>query len=163
MNQDRLNQLYHFMSAYPLDELKAAYTLLFLEKKNMKAEIRESVKAELLGTGWTKFDGTYDQVPKNYQWFVVGDSVFVRKITDTLPDEVVVGLSKNKVKPKTDLSMKPTDKICITCGGTLAFEPICPGCKLGRQGFTGRYVCMEDMDHEFYILKEGVILPNQGD
>lgn len=64
-------------------------------------------------------------------------------------------------KSKTDLSMKPTDKRCPVCGEDMAWEPICPGCTLGRMGFRGRYVCMDDFDHTFYVTKPGLELPNQ--
>lgn len=64
-------------------------------------------------------------------------------------------------QPATDLSMKPTDKRCPVCGEVLAWEPICPGCALGKMGFRGRYVCMDDFDHTFYVTKPGMELPNR--
>ena len=57
--------------------------------------------------------------------------------------------------------MKPTDRVCPLCGEVMAWEPICPGCALGRMGFAGRYVCMDDFAHEFYVLRDGIELPNR--
>lgn len=161
MNSDRLNQLYHFLSSYPIEEVKAAYRLVFMEKKKIEMDKLKALKNSLLGSGWRQFDGTPDQIPEGFQWFGVGDKILIRAFEDIPVPEPQ---KTNGVKQqKTDLSMQETDRICPTCGGTLAYEPICGGCRLGRIGFQGRYVCMEDMDHEFYILREGIILPNQGD
>lgn len=161
MNSDRLNQLYHFLSSYPIEEVKSAYRLVFMEKKNIERQKLEALKGSLLGSGWKPFNGTSDQIPDGFQWFGVGDKILIRSFEDIPPPEP--RSTKDEQKPKADLSMQETDRICPTCSGTLAYEPICGGCRLGRIGFQGRYVCMEDMDHEFYILREGIILPNQGD
>ena len=64
-------------------------------------------------------------------------------------------------QPKTDLAPQRTDKHCPLCGEEMIYEPICCGGALGRLGFAGRYICMDDMTHEFYVTKPGVELPNK--
>lgn len=109
--------------------------------------------------------------PENHEWMELNGSMFIRPIKNAPEPPAVIaqestihndGKRKDaRLDKKTDLSMKPTDKKCPLCGEVMAWEPICPGCKLGRQGFKGRYVCMADFDHTYYMLQEGLDLPNR--
>lgn len=184
---ETIDQIYRFLTAFHPDKVKKALVIWNRERLGVKKEFVENTKLILKRGRWEEFTGTQEEIPKGYEWTKLGHKLFVRtpgarnqvqieieeliedrklsqQRAQELRDEMTAAKAdRDKEKKKTDLSMKMTDKICITCGGQMAYEPICPGCKLGRHGFKGRYVCTEDMDHEFYVLRDGIILPNQGD
>jgi hypothetical protein len=160
------DQIYRFMTAYPFEAVKAAFVLLNRERLQVKTDIVEAVKQQLKASGWEEYDGAPGDVPPGMEWHQIADKVYVRTPVLKAPPEasaVDLGMRKKaeSSRKKTDLSMKPTDKVCPLCGEVMAWEPICPGCKLGRQGFRGRYVCMAEWDHTFYMTREGVDLPNR--
>lgn len=161
-----IDQIYRFLSAYNFEEVREAFKLLNREKLSIRLEYIERRKKELSENGWEEFHG--DEVPANHEWFKAGERTFIRSFEkrdqifkDNIQDQPVAHESANQTSTKTDLSMKPTDKICPLCGEVMAWEPICPGCKLGKQGFKGRYVCMAEWDHTFYMTRDGVDLPNR--
>ena len=168
-----IDQIYRFMTAYPFDLVKDGFLLLHRERLQLQKERTERQLEKIRSLGWVEIE-CGSEIPDGYEWNKLGEKTFVRSPAATRAAHQLMAQEfearkqlkvdqKITTKKKTDLSMKATDKICITCGGTLAYEPICAGCRLGRLGFKGRYVCMEDMDHEFYVLRDGIILPNQGD
>jgi len=168
-----IDQIYRFMTAYPFDLVKDGFLILYRERLQLKKEQTERQLERIRSLGWEELEEGRE-IPSEYEWNKLGSKIFIRSPAATRAANQLMAQEfelrkqskadqKAAVKKKTDLSMQQTDKICITCGGTLAYEPICAGCRLGRLGFKGRYVCMEDMDHEFYVLKDGIILPNQGD
>lgn len=180
-------ELKTILRAYGYEKSKEAFVELHKEfVENLRSFKNEKAAKESLvlsgQNGWFEWEykdrGEGFQMPEDHEWFVLNNKLFARKTAVRKPVGGVVSSESNGItdtervlaseilearkRPKTDLSMKPTDRVCITCQGTLAYEPICPGCRLGKLGFKGRYVCMDDMDHEFYVLREGVVLPNQG-
>lgn len=173
MSKEQVDQIYRFMTAYPFEEIKEAFIILNRDKLQVKQEYVKTALETFAQEGWEQFEGGREEIPEGCEWSALGSKIFIRtpeRFKEILEQKRVAYMKEvesqpppDPSKPKTDLSMKPTDKVCITCGGVLAWEPICPGCKLGKSGFVGRYVCMEDMDHEFYVLREGLVLPNQGD
>lgn len=139
-----------FLSAYLPTVVKAA-----LKKRNAH------LRGERIKDGWTIYTGEWP--PASGQWMKLGNVTYTRGMP--IPPEYsaapVSAASRSTGNgTKTDLSMKPTDCKCPACGEVMAWEPICPGCALGKMGFSGRYVCMDDMTHEFYVTKPGVELPN---
>lgn len=160
------DHIYRFMTAYSFKDVKAAFVLLNRERLQVKTNIVEAVKQQLKASGWEEFDGAAEDVPKGMEWHQIADKVYVRAPVLKEPAEasaIDLGVRKKaeSSRKKTDLSMKPTDKVCPLCGEVMAWEPICGGCKLGRQGFKGRYVCMNEWDHMFYMTRDGVDLPNR--
>lgn len=182
---EQAEYLYRVLKNHPFAAVKRVFIQLQREYLGIKQEQVQLFKEHAKTIGWEEFDGSPEDVPKGYDWGKIGHIIYIRtpqarqkemeevkeyhERLQEYKDKAQTALKKAAVgepaqeKRKTDLSMKMTDKICITCGGQMAYEPICPGCKLGRHGFKGRYVCTEDMDHEFYVLRDGIILPNQGD
>lgn len=166
MREDNIDQIYRFLTAYDFKEVKEAFKLLNREKLSIKLEYLKRRKKELSENGWEEFHG--EEIPVDHEWFKIGERIFIRSfekrdriLIDQIQDQSLTHESVNQGSPKTDLSMNPTDKVCPLCGEVMAWEPICPGCKLGRQGFKGRYVCMADFDHTYYMLREGLDLPNR--
>lgn len=183
VNIEHVDIIYRFLTAYDFSDVRVALLLYNRERQGIKQEFIQNQK-DLLSRGrWEKFDGAMEDIPKGYEWTLLNRTIYIRTPTNRNQVEIEVQekidnrkeeqvdveqILRDEIqtatqRPKTDLSMKPTDRICITCGGVMAYEPICPGCRLGKLGFKGRYVCMEDMDHEFYVLREGIVLPNQGE
>jgi hypothetical protein len=165
-------ELLTIFNAYGYERVKKCFLGLHKDfisrRKKYNDEARAAEEAILAEEdGWIEFDPSIDPRKPGEEWRVLDNRYFKRKFEQTRyhggSNDSGISEAVDIAKPKADLSMQPTDKICIECGGTLAYEPICPGCRLGRLGFKGRFVCMEDMDHEFYVLREGIILPNQGD
>ena len=161
MNQ----QLYYYLTAFPYEEVKEAFIQLNREYLNIK--LSQVALARELATrdGWTELDAGNKTIPDDHEWFTVNGKTFIRshqgaKAFYAHHKAENVAVEKNAAK-KEDLSMECTDKRCPVCGEVMAWEPICPGCALGKMGFRGRYVCMDDFDHTFYVTKLGLELPNR--
>lgn len=171
MDQLHINDIAGFLDAYTVDEVKEAFKVFAAKIRGDHVAWKKRMGADELI--WRQLDdGIQTQEKMIYiqdnglDWRIIKDKLMVREpIRTPLPTDDIQNdnVSEGNPKPKTDLSMQQTDKTCMYCGGALAWEPICPGCRLGKLGFRGRFVCMEDMDHEFYVLREGVVLPNQDD
>lgn len=181
-DMETVDVIYRFLTAYKEESVRNAVRLWSLERTGAKKDFFNQQK-ELMKRGrWEEFPGTINEIPSGHEWTQLGRKIFIRSISNKNQAEIDIldriheledkanesFATENKShgtkgKPKSDLSMQQTDKLCIHCGGAMVYEPICSGCRLGRIGFRGRFVCMEDMDHEFYVLREGIILPNQGD
>lgn len=144
-----------FLSAYPGDRVRAALRSWIAYRRG-----------ERLDAGWKIYTGAGDPPAEAGDKMQIGSLWYTRERPPArlqarqAPKAATPNEGTNGGK-KTDLSMKPTDRKCPTCGEVMAWEPICPGCALGRLGFAGRYVCMDDMTHEFYVTKPGVELSNQ--
>ena len=161
----QIDTILTFLSAHPVDQVRAAL-------KCYNAHLR----GERIAGGWRIYAGAGEPPGEAGDRMRVGSLWYVRErppATERAVPTVIRSPSASdaaaghpqratrNAQPKTDLSMKPTDRKCPTCGEVMAWEPICPGCALGRLGFAGRYVCMDDMSHEFYVTKPGVELPNR--
>lgn len=179
MNRDEyIDQIYRFLTAYPFDQSKEAFILLNRERLKVKVDLVSSTKERFESLGWKELAESIVDIPEGHEWTKINDKIYVRESSAIL-NEVQARTSKRTAEredaaaiasgpsgkkrtgTRTDLSMKPTDKVCPLCGEVMAWEPICPGCKLGRQGFKGRYVCMAEWDHTFYMTRDGVDLPNR--
>lgn len=154
VREREIDTILTFLSAYPRDQVKAA-----LKRRNAHH------RGERIEAGWQIYTGE-GKPPAE-----AGDRMKVKSLWYTrerraspevrhMPKAATANEGTNGGK-KSDLSMKPTDRKCPICGEVLAWEPICAGCALGKMGFRGRYVCMDDMSHEFYVTKPGVELPNR--
>lgn len=145
-----------FLTAYPRDQVRAAI-------RGWRAYRR----GERVAAGWRIYPGQGTPPAEAGDRMQIGSLWYTRErpspasAPQNRATPSVAAVADGGERPKTDLSMKPTDKHCPICGETLAWEPICPGCALGRLGFAGRYVCMDDFDHTFYVTKPGVELPNR--
>ena len=168
-------ELKTILLAYGYEKAKEAFIEMhkeFIENRRLFKTESAAREAIILSgqDGWSEWKnkdyGDNAPKPEGHEWFVLDGKLYTRPIPGFRgKGQIIIETSEDVVteKQKTDLSMQQTDKACIYCGGALAWEPICPGCRLGKLGFRGRFVCMDDMDHEFYVLREGVVLPNQGD
>lgn len=153
-----VSQIKNFLSAYSFNDVKQALKMLAREKSGIKNEWLDAMRTQIESEGWMV--SPENEKPTNgVEWMEIDDVIYIRPITETRQPTTSKQSQNNK--KKTDLSMKPTDKKCPICNEFMAWEPICPGCKLGRQGFKGRYVCMNEWDHTFYMTREGVDLPNR--
>lgn len=154
-----------FLSAHPRDQVMSA-----LKRYNTH------LRGERIAAGWRIFAGTGEPPSEAGDRMKIGEHWYTRErpaaparpMPAAIGSPTVNGAAEGQAQaetrnpqPKSDLSMKATDRKCPTCGDVMAWEPICPGCALGRLGFAGRYVCMDDMTHEFYVTKPGVELSNQ--
>ena len=154
-----------FLSSYPEALVKTA-----LKRRNAH------LRGERIAAGWQIYTGAGEPPAEAGDRMKIGSFWYVRErpVTPERPVPVTrrspaaTGAAEGQAQPatrnpqpKSDLSMKPTDRKCPTCGEVMAWEPICPGCALGRMGFRGRYVCMDDFDHTFYVTKPGMELPNK--
>lgn len=153
----QIDTILTFLSAHPRDQVMSA-----LKRYNTH------LRGERIAAGWRIFAGTGEPPAEAGDRMKIGSLWYVRERPVT-PERPTPGVKRftpvngtvgHAQPPKTDLSMKPTDRKCPTCGEVMAWEPICPGCALGKMGFRGRYVCMDDMSHEFYVTKPGLELPN---
>lgn len=161
----QIDTILTFLSAHPRDQVMSA-----LKRYNTH------LRGERIAAGWRIFAGTGEPPAEAGDRMKIGSLWYVRERL-VAPGRPVPVASRSpsangtaegqaqpatrNAQPKTDLSMKPTDRKCPTCGEVMAWEPICPGCALGRLGFAGRYVCMDDMNHEFYVTRQGVSIPNR--
>ena len=160
MNQ----QLYYYMSAFPYEEVKEAFLQRNREYLQVKLDQVRAARERAANDGWTELDAD-KTIPDDHEWFTVNSKTFIRSHQVALAfyarhKAENVAVEKTAAK-KEDLSMECTDKRCPVCGEVMAWEPICPGCALGKIGFRGRYVCMDDFDHTFYVTKPGMELPNR--
>jgi len=159
-DERQIDTILTVLSAYPREVVKAA-----LKRRN------DHQRGERIAAGWRIFRGSGEPPAEAGDRMRGGSLWYTRERPATPPIATTGGTrsvaagsaneSGSGATRKTDLSMKPTDRKCPTCGEVMAWEPICPGCALGRLGFAGRYVCMDDMSHEFYVTKPGVELPNR--
>lgn len=152
VDERQLDSINSYLDAYPADLVRQA-----LRRRQRHA------RGERIAGGWRIWTGPGETPPKPFEWRKINGVVQYR---DPPPAEhrfqaPPAAKPRSQDRPKTDLSMKPTDKTCPLCGEVMAWEPICPGCALGRMGFAGRYVCMDDFAHEFYVLRDGIELPNR--
>jgi len=152
VDERQLDSINSYLDAYPADLVRQA-----LRRRQRHA------RGERIAGGWRIWTGPGEIPPKPLEWRKINGVVQYR---DPPPAEhrfqaPPAAKPRSQDRPKTDLSMKPTDKTCPLCGEVMAWEPICPGCALGRMGFAGRYVCMDDFAHEFYVLRDGIELPNR--
>lgn len=161
------NDLLTIFKAYGYREVKDCFRQFHREfiagyrKWKNEAEAEKAL-IETESGGWVRHDVNDGPPPENHEWMEINGQLYIRPFeaanhAPTSQEQANLA----EPLPKTDLSMKPTDKVCPLCGEVMAWEPICPGCKLGRQGFKGRYVCMADFDHTYYMLREGLDLPNR--
>ena len=167
----QIDTILTILSAYPRDQVKSA-----LKSRNAHQ------RGERIAAGWQIYTGEGEPPAESGDRMRIGSLWYTRERPATperpMPGDIRTdatnGTTRNpqlatrnaepatrNSQPATDLSMKPTDKRCSVCGEVMAWEPICPGCTLGRMGFRGRYVCMDDFDHTFYVTKPGVELPNR--
>lgn len=168
VSQSNVSIIERFLSGYDFEEAKAAFLILSRVSAGRKLDLVARQKAQMAEDGWLRFDGGPADVPKGHDYTVFHGVTYIRtpEASMRLAQEAAKTMTETPTKQekkKADLSMRETDKLCLTCGNAMVYEPICGGCRLGRIGFAGRYVCTDDMDHEFYVLREGIILPNQGD
>lgn len=160
MIEREIDTILTILSAYPSDLVKTA-----LKRRNAH------LRGERIAAGWKVYTGigeppdeAGDRMQLGGLWYVRPRLVPPGPPQPSAADKAVAASDRAAAaggrQSKSDLSMKPTDKICPLCGEVMAWEPICPGCALGRMGFKGRYVCMDDFDHTFYVTKPGLELPN---
>jgi len=167
-HQAQIRQVYMFLTAYNSSVVENAIELW---NENRKKERQQQLKhtEDLLAAGyWKQFPGSMNEIPKDHEWTMINEKIFIRSYEDRDFVFSKIYEENEKIKhtgvqiSKQDLSMKKTDKQCPLCGEMMVWEPVCGGCKLGKIGFGGRYVCMDDMTHEFYVLRQGVeSLPNR--
>lgn len=157
MNTDdrRIDTILTFLSAHPASVVKEA-----LDRRNAH------LRGERIAGGWQIYRGSGEPPAEAGDRMKVNTLWYTRERPTAPPEarqapKVATSNGGTNGGKKTDLSMKPTDRKCPTCGEVMAWEPICPGCALGRLGFAGRYVCMDDMNHEFYVTRQGVSIPNR--
>ena len=105
-------------------------------------EWRRRLKHASAGSGGWRLLRNGEHVPERWDRMEVGGKVFVRP-----PRKYRVGVTgiKNTRKARTDLSVRPApaELKCPRCGDRLFIEPICPGCREGRQGYRIRLLCGE--------------------
>jgi len=143
-----------FLSAYHQRVVREA-----LRRRN------DHLRGERLAEGWRIHTGEGEPSPDLGDRMRIGQIWYTRRCQVRQAANVArpsqPANANEKPKAKADLTPRRTDKHCLECGEEMIFEPICGGCALGKMGFQGRYVCMDDMTHEFYVTKPGVELANR--
>jgi hypothetical protein len=139
----------NFLESYSPDDVKKAVSNWAKVRVSQRLETKDMHRIKL---GWSKYDGTYWNIPKGYDWQRHGQDIWIKPSQMVEPN---VGDCTNKAKlieaQKQDLTPVVSDMKCPICGEGTVREPICRGCKEGIAGFSFRHICMEDDTHIFYV------------
>jgi len=141
----------NFLSAYEPKHVKAGIRLWANEYVVTKGRL----KKQLRDFGWYPVP----EKPKGREYYEIDGEYWVqdaKKHEELVKEQLKKAREEEKKMPKvrsvTDFSdIRETSLKCPKCGGNLYRQPICPGCKEGKQGYRVRLICGENADHEFLV------------
>lgn len=159
MDQTEFNitTIQNFLEAYSPADVKKAVANWAKVRVSGKLQAKDMMRTI---AGWTKHEGTYWNIPKGYDWQRHGEDIWIKPSQPVVLPEgeckdkeaiLAKAAAQQAAQPKQDLTPVVSDLKCPICGEGTVKEPICKGCKEGHAGFTFRHICMDNMDHIFYV------------
>jgi len=152
----RIKTIITYLSAHQPAEVKEAVKIWARMNVSMRLERKEG----MAGNPWRPLAAGED-VPPDHDYMTINGQVMVRlsaAAQQSQQQQAVGRVARPRLSaPRADTTPAMTDKKCPACGEPMVYEPICPGCKLGRQGFAGRYICTDNTDHDFYVPRPDAV------
>lgn len=148
-SQDK--QILEKLQAYDSEMVLKAFELY---KKSLEAG-RVKIEEELEKDGWTPVD----EKPVDKPFYFLNDRYWIlTEEARQIKIENVKQASMKKRNPsnnstvrKTSMALKKVPFLCPVCKSGLYKQKVCPACKDGIKGYTLRFICEENIDHEFLL------------